>query len=39
HRDTPYDTLLMRGVPRHEARRRVAAAVDTMLTAWRATPP
>lgn len=39
HRDTPYDALLMRGVSRHEARRRVAAAVDTMLTAWRTTPP
>ncbi|MFJ6630431.1 DUF2293 domain-containing protein [Streptomyces sp. NPDC091376] len=35
HLDTPYDSLLMRGVPRHEARRRVAPAIEAMLTAWR----
>ncbi|WP_370256557.1 DUF2293 domain-containing protein [Streptomyces sp. V4I8] len=36
HMDTPYDQLLMSGVPRHEARRRIAAAVETTLRAWRA---
>ncbi|MEU8985427.1 DUF2293 domain-containing protein [Streptomyces sp. NPDC048558] len=35
HLDTPYDQLLMDGVPRHEARRRIAAAVETTLRAWR----
>lgn len=39
HLDTPYDALLMRGVPRHEARRRVAAVIEATLTAWRTTPP
>ncbi|NNN37066.1 DUF2293 domain-containing protein [Streptomyces sp. S3(2020)] len=37
HLDTPYDQLLMSGVPRHEARRRIAAAVETVLGGWRAT--
>ncbi|MEV7884864.1 DUF2293 domain-containing protein [Streptomyces sp. NPDC002817] len=37
HLDTPYDQLLMSGVPRHEARRRIAAAVETALGGWRAT--
>ncbi|MFE7270717.1 DUF2293 domain-containing protein [Streptomyces sp. NPDC057623] len=36
HMDTPYDQLLMSGVPRHEARRRIAEAVETTLRAWRA---
>ncbi|WP_369168546.1 DUF2293 domain-containing protein [Streptomyces sp. R28] len=36
HMDTPYDQLLMSGVPRHEARRRIAAAVETTLRGWRA---
>ncbi|MFF7165329.1 DUF2293 domain-containing protein [Streptomyces sp. NPDC008086] len=36
HMDTPYDQLLMSGVPRHEARRRITAAVETTLRAWRA---
>ncbi|MFI5682724.1 DUF2293 domain-containing protein [Streptomyces sp. NPDC051636] len=36
HVDTPYDQLLMSGVPRYEARRRIAAAVETMLQGWRA---
>ncbi|MGN9760252.1 DUF2293 domain-containing protein [Streptomyces sp. SD31] len=36
HMDTPYDQLLMSGVPRHEARRRIAAAVESTLRAWRA---
>ncbi|HZF92141.1 DUF2293 domain-containing protein [Streptomyces sp.] len=35
HRDTPYDRLLMDGVPRHVARGRIAAAVETVLRAWR----
>lgn len=35
HLDTPYDQMLMSGVPRHEARRRIAAAVETTLRAWR----
>lgn len=35
HLDTPYDRLLMSGVPRHEARRRIAAAVETVLRGWR----
>src|SRR5690606_16485516 len=34
HLETPYDRLLMSGVPRHEARRRVAAAVETVLNGW-----
>ncbi|CAL9425192.1 hypothetical protein SUDANB176_01940 [Streptomyces sp. enrichment culture] len=34
HLDTPYDRLLMSGVPRHEARRRIAAAVETVLAGW-----
>ncbi|MEU5889912.1 DUF2293 domain-containing protein [Streptomyces sp. NPDC047461] len=37
HLDTPYDQLLMSGVPRHEARRRIAAAVERVLDGWRAT--
>ncbi len=36
HMDTPYDQLLMSGVPRHEARRRISAAVETTLRAWQA---
>ncbi|KUM81953.1 DUF2293 domain-containing protein [Streptomyces curacoi] len=36
HMDTPYDQLLMSGVPRHEARRRIAAVVETTLRGWRA---
>ncbi|MEU6704102.1 DUF2293 domain-containing protein [Streptomyces wuyuanensis] len=39
HLDTGYDALLMRGVPRHEARRRVDPAIEATLTAWRTTPP
>ncbi|MGW3116198.1 DUF2293 domain-containing protein [Streptomyces sp. NPDC001107] len=35
HVDTPYDQLLMSGVPRHEARRRIGAAVETVLRGWR----
>ncbi|GHH02999.1 DUF2293 domain-containing protein [Streptomyces lanatus] len=35
HVETPYDQLLMSGVPRHEARRRITAAVETTLRGWR----
>lgn len=35
HDDTAYDALLMSGVPRYEARARVAAAIEAVLTAWR----
>ncbi|WP_405879062.1 DUF2293 domain-containing protein [Streptomyces sp. NBC_01136] len=35
HVDTPYDQLLMGGVPRHEARRRIAAAMEVRLQGWR----
>ncbi|MEU5953187.1 DUF2293 domain-containing protein [Streptomyces sp. NPDC047525] len=34
HTDTPYDRLLMSGVPRGEARRRIAPAVDAVLRSW-----
>jgi len=35
HLDTPYDPLLMSGVPRHEARRRIRPVVETVLRGWR----
>ncbi|MFG2646292.1 DUF2293 domain-containing protein [Streptomyces sp. NPDC048436] len=35
HTDTPYDRLLMSGVPRWEARRRIAPTVEETLRAWR----
>jgi hypothetical protein len=35
HEDTPYDELLMLGVPREEARERVRAQVDRVLERWR----
>ncbi|MFF7974672.1 DUF2293 domain-containing protein [Streptomyces sp. NPDC007905] len=34
HVDTPYDQLLMSGVPRFEARRRIAVAVESVLRGW-----
>ncbi|MEV0242243.1 DUF2293 domain-containing protein [Streptomyces sp. NPDC050674] len=34
HLDTPYDRLLMSGVPRHEARRRITPMVATVLRGW-----
>ncbi|MES5822850.1 DUF2293 domain-containing protein [Streptomyces sp. RG80] len=37
HLDTPYDQLLMSGVPRAEARRRIAPTVEAVLGGWRAT--
>ncbi|MEW2259034.1 DUF2293 domain-containing protein [Streptomyces sp. NPDC047869] len=36
HVDTPYDQLLMSGMPRYEARRRIAAAVAGVLREWAA---
>ncbi|MBO0830438.1 MAG: DUF2293 domain-containing protein [Actinobacteria bacterium] len=35
HLDTDYDSLLMAGLPRDEARDRVRPAIDAVLTAWR----
>ncbi|WP_137990052.1 DUF2293 domain-containing protein [Streptomyces vilmorinianum] len=35
HVDTEYDSLLMRGVPRHQARTRVSPAIEAVLRAWR----
>ncbi|MGW4853863.1 DUF2293 domain-containing protein [Streptomyces sp. NPDC004288] len=35
HVDTPYDTLLMQGVPRHQARARIGPAVEAVLRTWR----
>ncbi|MEU5072298.1 DUF2293 domain-containing protein [Streptomyces asoensis] len=35
HLDTPYDRLLMSGVPRREARRQIMADVETRIRAWR----
>ncbi|WP_085208524.1 DUF2293 domain-containing protein [Streptomyces sp. Amel2xC10] len=34
HLETPYDRLLMGGVPRREARRRIAAEVERILREW-----
>ncbi|MEV7688489.1 DUF2293 domain-containing protein [Streptomyces bungoensis] len=34
HGDTPYDRLLMSGVPRYEARRRIAATLAGVLREW-----
>ncbi|MET9349875.1 DUF2293 domain-containing protein [Streptomyces termitum] len=39
HVDTPYDSLLMRGVPRHRARAQIAPAIEQVLRAWRAPLP
>jgi hypothetical protein len=35
HMETLYDQLLMHGVRRHEARRRIAEDVETVLRKWR----
>ncbi|MFJ5528375.1 DUF2293 domain-containing protein [Streptomyces sp. NPDC093261] len=35
HLETPYDRLLMNGVARPEARRRIAESVETVLREWR----
>jgi hypothetical protein len=34
HEDTRYDELLMAGVPRQEARGRVLASIDSVLSRW-----
>jgi hypothetical protein len=34
HEDTEYDSLLMSGVPREEARDRIRAGIDRVLDAW-----
>jgi len=34
HADTGYDSLLMSGVPREDARDRVRSRIDRVLTAW-----
>jgi hypothetical protein len=34
HEDTEYDSLLMSGVSREDARDRIRAAVDRILAAW-----
>lgn len=39
HTATPYDRLLMAGVPRREARWRIAEALDEAEAAWRAADP
>ncbi|MEV7415043.1 DUF2293 domain-containing protein [Streptomyces sp. NPDC089919] len=36
HTDTDYDALLVAGVPRFEARARLAARIDAVLDGWRA---
>jgi hypothetical protein len=35
HEDTPYDELLMAGVPRQEARAQVRPDIDAVLERWR----
>ncbi|MCO8274713.1 DUF2293 domain-containing protein [Actinoplanes sp. TRM 88003] len=35
HEDTPYDQMLMDGVPRDEARQRIRDDIDRVLAAWR----
>lgn len=35
HEDTTYDSLLMSGVSRSEARELVLSEVDRILNAWR----
>ncbi|MFJ8956648.1 DUF2293 domain-containing protein [Streptomyces sp. NPDC102381] len=39
HVDTPYDRLLMEGVPRREARSRVTGAVAAVLDGWQRPTP
>jgi hypothetical protein len=34
HAETEYDTLLVQGVDRHEARQRVQARIEQLLTQW-----
>jgi len=35
HEDTGYDSLLMSGISREDARDRIRPAVDRVLAAWR----
>jgi len=35
HTETPYDQLLMEGVPRPEARRRITEGMEAVLREWR----
>ncbi|MET0495042.1 MAG: DUF2293 domain-containing protein [Actinoplanes sp.] len=35
HEDTPYDELLMAGVPREQARERIRGDIDRVLERWR----
>ncbi|MCY1141899.1 DUF2293 domain-containing protein [Actinoplanes sp. Pm04-4] len=35
HKDTPYDEMLMDGVPREQARARIRDDIDRILEAWR----
>jgi len=37
HRDTEYDSLLMAGIVRDDAREHVRSAIDDVLAAWRIT--
>jgi hypothetical protein len=39
HSDTPYDSLLMSGVERAQARAQVRSEVDHVLTEWSSKPP
>jgi hypothetical protein len=34
HEDTEYDSLLMAGIPREDARERTADAIERVLGAW-----
>jgi hypothetical protein len=34
HEDTEYDSLLMAGIPREDARERIADAIERVLGAW-----
>jgi hypothetical protein len=34
HEDTPYDELLMAGIPRVQARKQVRPAIDAVLASW-----
>jgi hypothetical protein len=38
HQDTDYDSLLMAGLPRAEARDHVRPAIDEILASWQAPP-
>lgn len=38
HEDTPYDALLMAGVPRQRAREQVAETIERVLEVWHTTP-